>query len=63
MSTKCVYRVLKKVLERLIIKFYSNIYYIESKNKIIEIGKSKIGKRKYNKGHPSDRRCMDLQTC
>ena len=63
MSRKCVYRVLEKVFGRLIIKFYSNIYYKESKNEIIEIGKSKIGKRKCNKGHPSGRRCMDLQTC
>ncbi|KKO73641.1 hypothetical protein AAJ76_352000309 [Vairimorpha ceranae] len=51
MSRKCVYRVLKKVFERLIIKFNLNIYYVESKNEIIEIDKSKIGKRKYNKGH------------
>lgn len=50
-SPKAVRRVLKKVKESAVPKYYASLDVIGEKDVVVEIDESKFGKRKYHKGH------------
>ena len=50
LDRKCIWRILIKVSGILVPNYYNNFCKIGGKDVVVEVDKSKFGKRKYNRG-------------